>query len=88
MAKRSRISLGDYASAALPRLWAVKKRKGLSNAELGREIGVNGAMASKLLYGDRRAGRDLALRCEEKFGVPINLWSAPLPSSWQLPEVA
>jgi plasmid maintenance system antidote protein VapI len=79
--------LGDYTSAALPRLWTVIRKRRLSASALARELGINNAMMAKLLYGDRRAGRDLALRCEQKLGIPISLWSAPLPSAWALPKL-
>lgn len=88
MLNEMRKHLGDAASAALPLLWAEKGSRGESNADVGRALEVDDAMAAKLLFGDRRAGRDLALKCLEVYGIPIAEWSKPLPKGWKLPHVA
>lgn len=87
MARRQREHLGEYTSAALPTIWAAKVRRALSNADMARELGVDDAMVAKLLYGERRAGRDLALRCRDRFATPIEAWSEPMPEGWLPPEV-
>lgn len=78
--------LGDAASAALPLLWAEKTKRDETNADLARALGTDDAMAAKLLFGDRRAGRDLSLKCLEVYGVPIAAWSEPLPVGWLPPK--
>lgn len=78
--------LGEAASAALPALWAEKTKRDESNADVARALDVDDAMAAKLLYGERRAGRDLSLKCLAVYGVAIDAWSKPLPVGWLPPK--
>lgn len=73
------------ASAAIPILWSALERLDWSHAETARKLDVDKAMVAKLMYGDRRAGRDLSLLCKNVLGVPIEAWSEPLPRGWKLP---
>jgi len=93
--ERRRQHLGKYASAALPTLWKILARKGWSHAAFARELAawlkrpVTNALAAKLLYGDFRAGRQIASYCET-LGVRVVLWDKPCPDSWkphQYPDV-
>lgn len=78
--------LGSDRSAALPLLWAARRRFG-SHAALGREIDADDGLVAKLLYADRKPGRSLALRCRDAAGVPIESWDEPLsPDVDSIPE--
>ena len=80
-----RTTLGLASSAAIPVLWTALDRLGWSHAETARRLDVDKAMVAKLMYGDRRAGRDLAILCKKLLGVPLESWSSPLPTGWKLP---
>lgn len=43
----------------------------ISNAELGRRIGVGHSMASRLRSGDRAPGAQTMRRLSSEFGIPI-----------------
>lgn len=76
------------ASAAIPILWAAAERHGWSHAEIARRLDVDKAMVAKLMYGDRRAGRDLSVTCKKVLGVPIEAWSEEIPRGWRVPHSA
>jgi transcriptional regulator with XRE-family HTH domain len=81
-----RTTLGIASSAAIPVLWAASDRLGWTHSEIARRLGVDKAMVAKLMYGDRRAGRDLAGLCKKLLGVPYEAWSQPLPRGWKVPH--
>lgn len=68
-------------------LWEAKNRRGLTNADMARELEVDDAMVAKLLYAERRAGRDLAVKCRNRYGTPIEAWGEPMPAGWLPPEI-
>jgi hypothetical protein len=84
--RRQRDHLGEYTSAALPQLWEAKERRQLSNADMARELDVDDAMIAKLLFAERRAGRDLSIKCRDRYGTPIEAWGEPMPEGWLPPE--
>lgn len=85
-ALKRRTTLGLYASAAIPYLWDAAARHGWSHAEIARRLDVDKAMVAKIMYGDRKAGRDLAVACSDALGVPIGAWSEPIPKGWRVPH--
>lgn len=73
--------MGEAASGALPVLWAILRRRGWSHARLAQEIGEDSGKISKLLYGVRKPGRQLAKKLFD-LGVAFELWDRPLPRGW------
>jgi len=56
-----------------------RKERGLSQARLGAAVHVSGDLIYKIELAERRAGRDLAARCDrvlEAFGALVRLWEA------------
>lgn len=82
MGERFRQHLGPSASGALPLLWAEIRRRELTHADVARELDDDAGKVAKLLYGERKPGRALALRLRDTFGTPIEAWDEPLPPGW------
>ncbi len=80
---RRRSHLGLYASAALPVVWAELAARNWSHAKLADELDEVNARVAKLLYGDRRPGRELADAMHRVLGTPLHLWSEPCPKGWR-----
>jgi transcriptional regulator with XRE-family HTH domain len=56
-----------------------RKERGLSQARLGAAVHVSGDLIYKIELAERRAGKDLAARCDrilEAFGALMRLWDA------------
>ena len=71
--------LGPFASAALPQLWKALARLGWNQADLARGIETTPATASRILYGKRGVGRELARRIDDLLGLKLGvLWDKPL----------
>lgn len=75
-------TLGPFASAALPTLWKAIERKGWTHADFARAADISGAQASRILYGERGAGRRVASFCYSTLGVKLFLWDKPIPPNW------
>lgn len=73
--------MGEAASAALPVLWDIMASRDWSHARLAQELEEDSGKISKLVYGDRKPGRQLALKLQG-IGVEIALWDEPLPAGW------
>lgn len=76
---RRRKDLGPAASAALPLLWAEMARRGWSDADLCSELDEESGKMAKLLYGDRRPGRQLSSKLFARLAVPLTAWDEPCP---------
>lgn len=50
-------------------------RRGWTQNELARRIGITSGHISHLMTGRRRPGLDLALRIERELGIKIQLWA-------------
>lgn len=85
--ERRRQHLGAAPSAAVPVLWSILAERGWSHAQLAAAIQTDGGKVARLLYGDRKPGRDLSMRLLA-IGVAVELWSQPLPREWRLPGSA
>lgn len=79
---RRRQDVGEAASAALPLLWDVLQRRNWSHADFARELSEDAGKVAKLLYGDRKPGRQLSLKLLERFEISLALWDLPLPRGW------
>ncbi len=75
--------VGTFASAALPALWKALARKEWSQADLARALKLSTAQVSRLLYGERGAGRHTASECSRLLDVKIELWDKPCPPNWK-----
>jgi hypothetical protein len=64
-------------------LWRALARVGWSHAQFAREMKVTSAAATRLLYGDCRAGRRVGSLCETLLGVKPLLWDKPCPPNWK-----
>ena len=64
-------------------VWAELEKRGWSHARLAVELGEESARVARMLYGDRRPGRDLSAAMSKLLGTPIEAWSAPCPKTWR-----
>lgn len=80
---RRRTHLGQSASAALPVFWAEIRARGLLHAQVAAALGEDPGKVAKILYGDRKPGRSMALKLRDAFGVAIELWDEPAPKTWR-----
>lgn len=46
-----------------------------SQAEFQRGLGLAPGMLANYLYGERRAGREVAVLFQQRLGIPIEAWS-------------
>lgn len=58
-------------------LAALRKHRGLTQAELAGEVGTNSVYLSQIERGERRAGRDLMAKLAAVLRVPAELLDAP-----------
>lgn len=76
---RRRTHLGDRASAALPLIWAEQDQRGWSDSKLAEELGEDSGKIARLLYGDRKPGRQLSAKLFARLGTPFDAWEQPCP---------
>lgn len=60
-------------------IWDALSRKRWSDARLGAEMKEDSAAISRLLYGDRKANRQQAMKLHELLGTPFEAWDQPCP---------
>lgn len=59
-------------------LAAAMEREGLRNADLERDLGIEGnGLVTRWLKGQRRPGLDLAVKIERRLGIPVESWLEP-----------
>jgi hypothetical protein len=71
----------------MPALWALVESHGWTNTQLAEAIGEDDGNVTRLLYGDRKASRVVAVKLMP-LGVAIDLWDQPLPAGWLPPHVS
>jgi plasmid maintenance system antidote protein VapI len=87
--KRKQRDLGEHFSEGSRLLWAVlAENKGLLSEEIRTAIGAGKGTVTRLLYGDRRAGRDLAATIEKVYGIPAASWGQNPKEPFELPGAA
>ena len=47
------------------------RERGVTQGDLAKELGISGAMLSRIIHGKRRPGIDNALRISKYLGVPM-----------------
>ena len=47
------------------------RERGVTQGALAKELGISGAMLSRIIHGKRRPGIDNALRISKLLGVPM-----------------
>ncbi|MFE2375452.1 XRE family transcriptional regulator [Streptomyces sp. NPDC059398] len=62
----------DVLDAVGPRLRELRRRRGLTLAELAERTGINGSTLSRLECGDRRPTLELLLPLAEIYAVPLD----------------
>ncbi len=55
------------------------EKLGWTDARLASELSEDTGKISRLLYGDRKAGRQLASKLLDRLGVPLDAWDQPCP---------
>ena len=73
----SRQSLGSHFSEAARLLWLALQEKGWGQQEATRQLGMPSGQISKLLYGERKAGRVWAGKLKEQLRIDPSLWDKP-----------
>jgi transcriptional regulator with XRE-family HTH domain len=71
---RRRTLLGGNRSAALPLVWNAMTERGWSDARLAKEMGERTSIVARLLYGDRPANRQQAVKLHALLGIPFEAW--------------
>lgn len=71
----------------MPALWALVEARGWTNTQLAEGIGEDDGNVTRILYGDRKASRVVAVKLMS-LGVAIELWDEPLPDGWLPPHAA
>lgn len=71
---RRRTLLGENRSAALPLVWNAMAERGWSDARLAKEMGERTSIVARLLYGDRPANRQQAVKLYSLLGIPFEAW--------------
>lgn len=64
-------------SAAVPLIWTALRRLGWTDARLGAEMHEDSAAVSRLLYGDRKANRQQAVKLLALLEIPLEAWDLP-----------
>jgi transcriptional regulator with XRE-family HTH domain len=74
MRQLSRRNLGAKFSEGARQLWLLLARRTWSQAEAARQLDMDAGQLVKLLYGDRRPGRELAGRLAAGAEINLRLW--------------
>lgn len=69
----NRRHLGKRFSEGARLLWLAMGET--SQAEFQRGLGLAPGMLANYLYGERRAGREVAVLFQQRLGIPIESWS-------------
>jgi hypothetical protein len=83
-----RTSFGGFVSEGQRRLaWEVDSAE--SGNAFGRDLGTQGGRITRIVYGDRRPGLELAVLIQQKFGICVELWCIPpLSNDWPSEHLA
>lgn len=85
--KRTRLDKGDKFSEGSRLLWLALRKRGVNASQARTILGCkHEGTVDRLLYGDRRAGLELALNIEKHFAVPASAWHAEPKKPFELPE--
>lgn len=55
------------------------RRRGLSQGDAAKEIGIHRVHLNQFLTGERRPGLDTAILLEERTGIPVRAWRRSRP---------
>jgi plasmid maintenance system antidote protein VapI len=77
--------LGPHFSEGSRLLWGELEGRELTQADAEDELECARGTVSRLLYGTRRCGLDLALVVLAKFGIPIVAWREEPSEDFVLP---
>lgn len=88
MRKLTRTGVGPHFGEAARLLWIELFTRGWSQSFAAQSLGIARGFFSRILYGDQKAGRELALRIEARLGIAPALWDAPPREPFVLPAVA
>ncbi len=69
-----RFRLGPKPNEGARLLWAALRKRGMSQKEADAVLKAASGVTSRLLYCDRRPGRELAGRIATAFGIPATRW--------------
>jgi hypothetical protein len=73
----SRRKLGPKFSEAARQLWIALEERGWGQNEAMRQLELPSGQISKLLYGERKAGRVWSGRFKDQLGIEERLWDEP-----------
>ena len=76
--------MGPHTSAGVALLWRALQKRGWSQGDLARFLGVHSGHVNRWLHGDRKPGRKPAGMLEEHLGVPMGSWDEPLSKRFEL----
>jgi len=60
-------------------VWEALRKRGWSDGRLAKEIGETSAQVARVLYGDRSASRQIAVKLHQTLGIAFDLWDLPCP---------
>jgi len=70
----SRQTLGPKFSEGARQLWLFLARHRWTQADAAREMGLPSGQLSKILYGERKPGREWATKFQERAKIKPALW--------------
>lgn len=71
----TRTKLGQATSEGTRRLWLAMEARGWGQTDLATALDRKTDAVSRLLYGERRPGLELALRIRDVLGIEPEVWS-------------
>jgi hypothetical protein len=80
-----RLTVGARFSEAHRKIWQAMEERDLSPQQAGELLGLRPGSETKLLYGDRGAGTQVADRARMVFGVAASWWKEPPRRPWEPP---
>src|SRR5262245_54746603 len=87
MARFWRRTLGPKFSEAARQLWLEVLRRGWSATQARKALDLPQGQISKLLYGERRAGRMIAEKIKLVLGIDPHLWDLAPEEEFTLPAL-
>lgn len=75
--RNHRQELGSLLNEGARLLWLALSKRGISQADAARLVGVGRSVLTHWLYCDRRPSLESAERLRKEFGIPSSAWLAP-----------
>lgn len=88
MRRTNRTRLGPHVTEGTRLLWQACRDRNLSQVEVAKLAGVAADVLSRVFYGERSTGLDLAIKLETALEIAPSEWTRPPTVPFKIEEFA